>query len=761
MAIYYVDFEGAAGSGNGTSFANRAGSLGIIPAIAGDTVRIKASPSVTSLGNATWRGGKRNLSSVNLSSSTNTSPIVVTTSAAHGLVTGDYAMITSASTDGTLGFWKVGATPSATQFEILKMDGSNTTPTAAGGAGGFVSNVTNCFVKLASPVTQNIAVCGNIVDIPVWVASTNVSSSRVTNQMKEGAAAINISIGATFTTGKAAYYTLPSILDLSGYQQISFWFRQSSGTLSSPAGQVYLALCSDTIGSTVVNTINIPVITELNQWNCFTVNLGANLGSSIASIALYVATDVGAQVFQIDNIIACKAASSDNSLTLNSLISKGTGTGEWFPIQNINYDTIMLAAANFNISTSSSIRGYYGVSETVTAYKRQPIPFPTGTIIPVEGDTSAQIAFSGGWNRTDMSTQTDYTWIDGISGRSSSTGITTSGITYINVERINAARYGAGYRGGGRGSRLGDVSFTACSTGFTALAGIEGYGDTYLNNNNSAFSISDLNAAFSFGRIKSTANCTTAIILNTACNMTFEALENVYNCGSTPVVFTTGSNNTIGKFVAADNASAYAITFTTGRNNVIGSGSTSGHTAGAFSITTGELFVNDFTVNETTDVFINSGSERMGVAYFNRLDNTDKNSWIYNWTNFGTINQQTSVVDAPATSAWRLIPAGLAEPSRPLKLKLGTVAVAAGSLVTVTARMQRDTTDVTMQLVCPAGQIAGVSSDVKSTLMAAADTWETVTITFTPTNAGAVDIYAYTFDGSDPTYVCNLTASQA
>ncbi|HSG62500.1 MAG TPA: hypothetical protein VLA24_13820, partial [Pseudomonadales bacterium] len=109
----------------------------------------------------------------------------------------------------------------------------------------------------------------------------------------------------------------------------------------------------------------------------------------------------------------------------------------------------------------------------------------------------------------------------------------------------------------------------------------------------------------------------------------------------------------------------------------------------------------------------------------------------------------------------RFLAGGAANEARPLKLKLGTVVVAAGSLVTVTARMLRDTTDVTMQLVCPAGQIAGVSSDVKSTLTAAADTWETVTITFTPTNAGAVDIYAYTFDGSDPTYVCNLTVTQA
>ena len=86
----------------------------------------------------------------------------------------------------------------------------------------------------------------------------------------------------------------------------------------------------------------------------------------------------------------------------------------------------------------------------------------------------------------------------------------------------------------------------------------------------------------------------------------------------------------------------------------------------------------------------------------------------------------------------------------------------AGTLVTVTARMQRSNTGLTMRLECPGGQISGVSSDVSADMTAAANTWETVTITFTPTAAGGVDIYAYAFGGTTYSgYVCNLTASQA
>lgn len=55
MAIWYVDLEGSAGSGNGTSFANRSNALATIvnAASAGDTIRVKQT-TPTSIGSATW-----------------------------------------------------------------------------------------------------------------------------------------------------------------------------------------------------------------------------------------------------------------------------------------------------------------------------------------------------------------------------------------------------------------------------------------------------------------------------------------------------------------------------------------------------------------------------------------------------------------------------------------------------------------------------------------------------------------------------------
>jgi parallel beta-helix repeat protein len=56
MAIWYVDLEGSAGLGNGTSFANRSSALATIVtgAANGDDVRVKASDDPTSIGTCTW-----------------------------------------------------------------------------------------------------------------------------------------------------------------------------------------------------------------------------------------------------------------------------------------------------------------------------------------------------------------------------------------------------------------------------------------------------------------------------------------------------------------------------------------------------------------------------------------------------------------------------------------------------------------------------------------------------------------------------------
>lgn len=779
MATYYLDYEGGNDANAGTSFALRWKTLTLGATAAriapGDTIRVMASPSPTSLGNGTWTGGGR-LAAKNISSSTNATPIVVTCNS-HGYSTGDTVSILGHTTNTNAnGIWRVGTTTTNT-FQLLQLDGSNTTGNGVGGATGNVTKINNCVVKLASPVTKNIALCGGLGQKPTWTASANVTATQNTTDYKEGYSSASLAVAAAFTTGKAAYYTLPASLDLSGFQQVCFWIKQTSGTIGA-AGAVYLALCSDTTGGTVVHTCNVPAIGALNVWVPVVVNLATNLNAGVQSVAFYVVTDNGAQTFLIDNIFAAKASSSADSLNLTSLISKSDGTGDeaWYALQSVNYDVAVIANANIVVSTNTFLRGYNGATETVTTYKREtikttPAASSTATVQEVmdSGTAGSLITFSGGWNRTDMSTQTGQTWFDGLNcnGR----GVFISGKNFVAVDRINFCRYQNGlYNVNGASLAVGSIYATACNESGVHIQGLDcTITNIWANNcggaaNNYGLAITTTAAGARIGTVKCSDNCGDAgvFITSTEC-MTIDTLfggNSSTNTNSGSLYVTNSSRITIGSCSLTNNQAAPGIYVNAGEVFING-GSTTGFIAGATVAGPTDLFLNNFTINEATEVTaITFG--RGTTVFSNRHDNTDGNNW--QWQGSGTINQQTSVVDSPATTSWKMNPttASATGTAAPLTLKLGTVVCAAGALVTVTARMRRDNTGLTMRLVCPGGQISGVTSDVTSDMTAAANTWETVTITFTPTKAGGVDIYAYAFGGTTYSgYVCNLTASQA
>ena len=772
MTTFYLDYEGGNDANAGTSFATRwktitsgATAARIAP---GDTIRIMASPDPTSIGDATWTGGGRP-AAINISSSTNATPIVITTVAAHGLVPGDYVTVAShTSNTNANGVWEVGTTPTATSFQILKMDGSNTTGNGTGDASGFINKATNCIVKTATPLVQNIALCGGLGQKPAWTGtSTNITSTINTASYKEGYGCASIEIGSLFTTGKAAYYTLPATLDLSAYQQVSFWVRLNTGSLL-PAGSAYIALCTDTLGATVAHQCPIPAQGVTAVWLPVKVDLGTNLNAAIRSVALYVATDGGTQGFLIDNIVACKASASADSVSLTSLISKSDGTGDeaWYAIQSINYDAIMLANVNGGVPTGPNIRGYSGTTETTTTYKRETIKTPpasasTATIQSVTdgGTTGSPITFSGGWDRTVMNAQTGHTWFDGQNGLG--IGLAVTGRTYITLDRVNLCRYNVGYSitGLSTGLFIASTYVTASNTAASTSSSFNYFGNVWVNNNNTGLNIAA--TGVSVTNLKTCENETSIGVNLAGFAITINSLigGNTGTTSANATVIMGLAEATIG--FAANTGNPYSTVFrltSAGASLTVNGGSSSGSLSTITIADSGVARFNNFTMGEATEVAALTLSR--AYVYSNRHDDTDYNSW--QWQGSGTINQQTSVVDSPATSSWKMNPTtNTATALTPLWLKLGTVVCGAGSLVTVTARMQRSNTGLTMRLICPGGQISGVSSDVISDMTAAANTWETVTITFTPTKPGGVDIYAHAFGGTTFSgYVCNLTASQ-
>ena len=408
-----------------------------------DIIRVEASPDPTSIGSATWNGAGSS-PTVAISSFTAATPISVTTAAAHNLATGDTVFIEGHSSTAVNGTWEVTVTGSTT------LTLNNSTAGSAGGAAGTLRKATNCVIRLGSALTENIASHGNQGEVggrSVWTPATNVTTSA-NNTTKQGNVSDQIAANASFTTGLMAYKSF-STKDLSGYQQLSFFIQQTAGSTGNFGLQ--LRLCSDTAGVTAVNTFNVPALGASNFWHVFTVDLATNLGSSIQSIALYRSNNFGSQTLLLSNIIACKASSSADSLSLTSLIGKNTTNESWYPIQSIVGTRVIIDGRLSNnpaVSTQGNFsKGYYGTTGTITTYKRETIKTPPQSAaangVHIINDSASHfvpcLTIVGGYDRTNMSTQTGITFFDGQNGLGY--GISSSSRASWSFKKLGFVRY--------------------------------------------------------------------------------------------------------------------------------------------------------------------------------------------------------------------------------------------------------------------------------------------------------------------------------
>lgn len=738
MATYYLDFENGNDANDGTTFANRwktltngATAARIAP---GDTVRMMGSPTPTSLGqNGVWTSAALQATK-SITGATNATPIAITCTA-HGYSTGDTVVITGVGGNTNAnGTWEITNTGANT----FTLDGS--AGNAAYTSGGTARLRNNTRVMLTTAVTQNIAGTGQGRAAWTAVAGGNITTGFNTSFFKESAQSDSIAIALGFTTGLAAYFPTGT-LDLSGYQQISFWIYQVSGTIGA-AGAVDLRLCSDTAGATAVNTISIPNLAVTGRWMPVTVDLGTNLGSSIQSIALYVNTDNGAQTFLLNNIIACKASSAADSLTLTSLIGKNT-TGETFwGIQSINGKRVMLDADTNSTPVTTTLRGYYGTGETVTTWKRETIKLgPTASsttavqTVQDSGTEGVPITFSGGWDRTNMSTQNLQTWLDGQNGLgylisvASKRFISMSGVAVIRAQR------GIDVDSSQSGGNVWDV--------------------VAANNNTEAGVFDDSN-----GSTWTVAH---------ACSNLVSGID-MFNVNSNSVTATTIANGTSGYktsggpgslgIVNSYNNGSYGINVdgissAIMRNSITRDNGTSGVNMN------GEAFFKNCLIDDTTEVGYGVSSSGSHALFSQDHDQTAGNHKIF--LTGALIQSATDQRKTASGIAWKIQPTNTNRCSYwPAPLSLAKVACAANRLVTIKAWMRRDNIGLTMRLTCKGGQIAGVANDVTSAMTAAANTWEEVTITFTPTEIGVVEIIAEAWGGTTYSgWVDDMTISQA
>ncbi len=457
MTIHYIDPVNGNDSNNGTSFANRTKTL--LSVGAGDEIRIiKSTP--TSLGNGTWtanvgtssRQEDKEIANVSFTKANDSNPVSCSKTA-HGLITGDIILRTasySVSNNNFYGFYAV----TKVDDDNFTLDGTESQPQH--NQSESLYKVSEFCVKLASSPIKNI-LCSNGLSAQngsssgtgtskPWTAvqgTTDIEGSSGSSYYKTQRYASRHFLPGTASVGKVAYCALDSTLDLSGYQQISLryiWDYIGSGQRND-SGIFSLRLCSDNQGDTTVNTIPItpPPGDDPDDWFWWTYDNGANLGSNINSVALYadIAVEHSNTKIMLENIIACKAKSSADSLHLGSLISKGNiNSSHYYGIDGI-VDNIVILKFNATQSSPGSVSGgidsggnsvstrnnlrHNETTGTVTTYKVDPYT-PDATYHSSSEDTAnnlididntGSVTISGGWNTTDMSTQDSnaMTWI--------------------------------------------------------------------------------------------------------------------------------------------------------------------------------------------------------------------------------------------------------------------------------------------------------------------------------------------------------------
>lgn len=575
-------------------------------------------------------------------------------------------------------------------------------------------------LTLGAAVTQTLDNCDS-----AWTASTNVTCSTSTDR-KQGTNSATAVVASGFTTGKIAYKATGT-LDLSAYEQVSLWFKTS---VSVAPGVLELRLCSDTTGTTAVHTVPLPVTSA--QWtgtNWFVVlkDFATPLNNAIQSIALYAVSDPGALTITLDNIIACQAAGATNCLTHLSLVGKNSGgEPEWYPLLSIDGTAVVLGAHRYT-SVSSPARPYRGTTEAVTTYARQPLvnidaTGADGNYPTVSGTIAAPITFSGGWNRTDMSTQTGETWLSGSHHYDNVMGtpIYITALTDIAMRQIgvsHAANYGA-YLDGHR-LDLQFVGITGCDL---PLAITRSTTNCTIDGGNVTHNASHFGEAAELGGF---GNRLVARRVEGA-----SALGVQLNAAALATVVAD-----IGRI---DNAGTYGLQSS---GNLILRGTTFANN------TSGSIVPNPATGNAVTvvdGVFPAEPTVTDAYAFQLRLHRygatADDHRVIGNgWK----LVSDTSVRHTASGVAWKLTISSTAAGRAMQHFPLARLAVSAGTQVTCKAWVRRTNTALAVGIKLRGGQIAGLTGDVSDEISVAADTWEELTLSFTPTEAGVVELLGY------------------
>ncbi len=314
---------------------------------------------------------------------------------------------------------------------------------------------------------------------------------------------------------------------------------------------------------------------------------------------------------------------------------------------------------------------------------------------------------------------------------------------YISLNRVNVFRYFSG------------VFYNAsCNNNSLTIADANNeylYGVYYNNSRNNTAIISNANNSYSDGiYLDTTSNNNKLSIYNANSNQYWSGLR--LNRSNYNTAAISNANNNGGRGIYFQESAENRIYNCMTNNN---------GTSGLLADYNQNVLVN-CTITDSLEV---TGFTAFadGRIYSQKHDGIEDNHWIF--CDGGTINSQTDVRHTASGIAWKISPTSTNRTENyPLTLSISKIAVNANAQVTVRAWMKKShATNIVGKLVVRGKQIAGVDSDVVATKANDTD-WEQLTLTFTPTEKGVVEVEAWAYSGTsttDSVYVDDMSFSQA
>ena len=605
-----------------------------------------------------------------------------------------------------------------------------------------------------------------------WTAAPNTAVSAYTPSRKEGVNSAAFTANAGFTTGLANYYATGT-KDCSMHDKVFLWFRPFTAVADLSIFQ--LCLCSDAAGATPVNTLTLPAINAVaNQWIPILLDNGGPLGSAIESIAFYTTSDPGTFTWLADNIFATSDISPFSLISKNSSADPDFSAGEepWWPIRSIVGTTVTLEYGSWNSTNTTVSPGYYGTTESVTTYLLDPLKFLPQAAFTTQifsnvtnGTAGNPVTFSGGWNRTDMTTQTGLSWMtpENCTGYFMVMGGTRAYQSYEKIgwvrghHLLNAANGATHILANSCHSISGGDGFNLLSqVGYVTMDNCSGIGGSGVGiiltgtKNHMRNCRAHLNLQRSFvGNVASEMAVEDCLLTDGNTNASIVCqYSNIHftNCivarGTRGVYLERSSGRWLDCEVHDGALSAfYLVGGLYNFLNLITSGNTVGFaTIGAGNIVHSHNWIYD----EVTPATFEDADDQWVISM---RDDGVEGAMILRTDN-GTIEAQAAIRHTASGVAWQISPTGtIRDADYPLVHKVGYIFVESGVATTVSVWLRRTHADLTGTLRIKGEQLTGIT-ETSSAMTAAADTWEQRSVTFTPTDTGFVDVQIEAYGGT-------------